>query len=210
MKVTVSLCSDWQKRLTPDMVEAMTPIIVDPIGRNGWVCDRAHSGYLREICKRDAGTHYVFEAAVSGFVLTEGECRDQKGEYTIIVRRDNPVSPTGQVILVSSKFLDWAATAMSHILLGEHFAVPFAALAFSRSSGLYREMLNPLERLMLVSALFRNDWCRKRTAAELGVCRQTLYKRMLALDISESFESIWRTASTVERAFSIPTVAVVA
>ncbi len=202
MQVTVSLCADWRKRLSPEMIEAMTPITKDPIGREIWICDREHADFLREISLRDAGTQYVFRATIRGSALAEGECRDQQTESLIIVRREVADSPLHQTILVSSRSLIWAAAAMFHVLTGEHFAIPFAVSSLSIPSGSYSEVVAPLERLVLVSVLAKYDWHCERTADALGICRQTLYNRMLALDIDvELIQQLWRRFSAVERVF---------
>ncbi len=207
MKATVSLCSGWRELLGPGVVEAMTPISVDPIGRESWVCDRAHAGLLQKIHSRGAAIRYHFEVSLGGTALTEGECRDQKSDCAIIVRPNSPISPTGQVVCVSARSLDWAAAAMSHVLSGEHFATPFVAASLARPSGSYQEMIAPFERLMLVSVLSRNNWSRQRSAAELGISRQTLHNRMVALELYQDLAYLWRKVSSVEQLFLTPTLA---
>jgi DNA-binding NtrC family response regulator len=51
-----------------------------------------------------------------------------------------------------------------------------------------REALEEYERLVIVCALERNRWIREKTAKELGIGREWLWKRMKELGIATTVE----------------------
>lgn len=182
MKITVYLRSGWRSVLSVRLIDQLQSFLQrDPVGRESMLFAPAEVRFVRMLQRAGVAGRFMFLATVDGLLLANGECSDTSKYISVSF---DQTSATRQVVRVSGEDLDWVAAAMGHLCSGGHFAAPFAVLAMAQGFGLYKQLLHPLERLLLTAALTRYDWNLTKTARELGVHRSTMYDKFRRLGLS--------------------------